>query len=475
MSDSVTQDPGPSGWDGSNLVPDYSITPAPGSWQESALHGQLLSHIYSGLPSISQLDPGYSASQPWWQKAIGVSEGAGRMAGRAIAGTAQNIYQDIAGPLHDPNLLQDRYAQGRLTQGLLATGLSSPELGAEGLPSFPAWHGSGHEWAPEPDAPFGRFDPEKVNTGEATQMEGHGLYVSKSPEAAQYYRGMGLPGSGVFDNGMVSIDGKPITEGHHYSLSTGDADQKAVARALNEYDYTSGNVEEATNNLRETVEHYNGVADDAAREAKAFADEGNVRDAMLSTQISQNHRRIAANHNDAMDWLQNNHARLDWNPKPSGNIYQMWIHPEHEEFLDWDKKLSEQPSGVLDKISNLRDNKGNSLFDWRGLPTEEFVRPDYRTNRYQAMTNKKLGDWTGAELYNNLGIYFGNDADASEYLDSNGIPGNTYIGDDKHQTRNYVVFHPRNVSVIDRNGQRHGFSPVDHNPFEDQPVDLTPK
>ncbi len=50
------------------------------------------------------------------------------------------------------------------------------------------YHGSPHDFAPEPGYPLGRFDLSKMGTGEGAQAYGHGLYFAEKPEVAASYK-----------------------------------------------------------------------------------------------------------------------------------------------------------------------------------------------------------------------------------------------------------------------------------------------
>lgn len=51
-----------------------------------------------------------------------------------------------------------------------------------------AYHGTPHNWQPEPGFPDGRFRLDKMGTGEGAQAYGWGAYFAESPEVANVYR-----------------------------------------------------------------------------------------------------------------------------------------------------------------------------------------------------------------------------------------------------------------------------------------------
>lgn len=53
------------------------------------------------------------------------------------------------------------------------------------------YHGSPHEFKPEPGFPLGRFKNENIGTGEGAQAFGHGHYIAENEAVAQSYKGAG--------------------------------------------------------------------------------------------------------------------------------------------------------------------------------------------------------------------------------------------------------------------------------------------
>lgn len=109
-----------------------------------------------------------------------------------------------------------------------------------------------------------------------------------------------------------------------------------------------------------------------------------------------------------------------------GNLYKVDLDVKDEDLLDWDKPLS----GQSDKI---RENVLNE--------------------------SKLLGDlnreWNGNDLYKNLVDEYGGEKQASEYLNSIGIPGIRYLdGTSRNKgegTYNYVVFDENLIKILDKN------------------------
>lgn len=55
-------------------------------------------------------------------------------------------------------------------------------------PGIRAYHGTPHTFAPEPDAPLGRFRMDKIGTGEGAAAFGHGINLAEAQPVAELYR-----------------------------------------------------------------------------------------------------------------------------------------------------------------------------------------------------------------------------------------------------------------------------------------------
>jgi len=79
------------------------------------------------------------------------------------------------------------------------------------------YHGTPHQWAPEPSYPLGRPDLSKVGTGEGAQVYGHGIYFSEEPEVAGMYAQLLKPTDELFDLRLGGVQiyrrGTPVDYG----------------------------------------------------------------------------------------------------------------------------------------------------------------------------------------------------------------------------------------------------------------------
>lgn len=131
--------------------------------------------------------------------------------------------------------------------------------------------------------------------------------------------------------------------------------------------------------------------------------------------------------------------KIGANP-PTGHMYEVAIHARPEEFLDWDKPLSEQAPHIQEfaknvDLSHLKPgNRTRTMLEW------------YREGKEQPHDPV-----TGKHLVSALNKTDEHGPETSAALAEAGIPGIRYLdagsrgaGDG---TRNYVVFHPKHLEI----------------------------
>lgn len=262
------------------------------------------------------------------------------------------------------------------------------------------YHGTPHTFPPTERNPLGEFDASKIGTGEGAQMYGHGIYVAESPGVAKAYA-----------TGLGGRDADLISNG--------------ISRVI----------------------HFNGG--DPARVRDALLTEG-FPEGKLTPEIEAAVRHIVAN-TDA-EGVPNSAAIKGYGVlkklvPDTGTFYTVDLPDEHiASMLDWDKPLSALPEGVQNALS--KDAYFSRLMGKGGLDS-------YFQN--------------GAELYRSLTGRFVNDMpmhlpleqaenmaqrNASEYLNSLGIPGIKYLDQASRGagegTRNFVLFNPDLATILRR-------------------------
>lgn len=510
-------------------------------WREAASQGSLLSFLWANRPSLGQMVPESHPDDPWYQKALDW----GSVPARTLVGALRQPVEATDTALHSPALTLDLPAQRGLTQAVLSTGMmASPFSEVPGLPAFPGWHGSRHTFEPEVGEPFGRFREEKIGSGEGAQVYGWGHYIAGEQSTARHYKTAGMRG---LPDPITLYDGRPIDVD---SIWTKQGLSPVEGYAINQFHRTSGDINKAADQLRK-------YAAKSEEKANSFDYAEYHRDMFPNTPPEDIARRAAndkawdlqeAGHMaNAADWLESNHHRLEM--KGAGNLYQIWIKPEHHEFLDWDKRFDEQSQSVQDIIkqyfpklaqgvSRWPETQGSELYynqadymmpkgsrnkerlasealDQAGIPGIKFLdqgsrglpksihfegqpwepysdaeriashaihygqTPPYKFNTESLRGNaddawnllasdRDFGNFEHAKAalgpnYTAEG-YEKATQDAMNWLNAN--TDKLTMGDHPDATYNYVVFHHRNVSIIDRNGRIFGFTPVEHDPFK---------
>jgi len=266
--------------------------------------------------------------------------------------------------------------------GLAATGsLAAPAVrNATGM-GIRAYHGSPHD--------FDRFSMDKIGTGEGAQAYGHGLYFAENEGVARGYRDALSPRR----QWNMAPEDIPV------ELADLGFDPAAIKMAQD----TLANV---GNDGFQAVDALDGLA----------ANTGNPVAKEAASVIRSFHRNV----------------------KQGGKMYEVDINASPDEFLDWDKPLSEQSPAVQDAVSELF--KGNDEI------------------------NSILPQATGEEITRNLlpmvGVGRGGYDTAhdmiSEALHNRGIKGIRYKDAGSRAaeggTSNYVVFDDNTINILKKYG-----------------------
>jgi len=290
------------------------------------------------------------------------------------------------------------------------------------------YHGTPHK--------FDSFDPSKIGTGEGTQFEGHGMYLAEKENVAQWYRD-NLISPYVKRAQEESLIGLPyeLQSKAHWLLHNQKATPELTAQILS-----------------------------------------NTKDAEHLGQ------------DKLLDFL--NEAKKT--TLPTGHMYEVAIHAKPEDFLDWDKPLSEQHPNIISKLknavnanknlenylSNLEKYTGADVVRLKNLVpislVEDAVREKikaapssnlYYKNRQAALNNplEYVDDYTLSKVLLAYGIspnstektingqqYF--EGNFSKAIEAAGIPGVRYLDAFSRKepligSSNYVVFHPKHLEI----------------------------
>lgn len=248
-----------------------------------------------------------------------------------------------------------------------------------------AYHGSPHD--------FDRFDMSKIGTGEGAQAYGHGLYFADSPEVAESYR--------------KALTSKPADVVGSFIESKIKYGDKIVTPPTAKYLAEQGYPNDA-----ETV----SLVDRIIRGGQKSGD-GSVTysaDALSSFRL------------------------LEGRLKPPGRLYEVNIKANPDDFLDWDKPLSQQPKA---QEAFRKVKLPPQAMDDLGGDASLIYRAEMPKDAYDTLASLS-------------GI--GNVRGASQALRQAGIPGIKYLDQGSRAagegSRNYVVFDDKLIDIVRKYG-----------------------
>lgn len=238
---------------------------------------------------------------------------------------------------------------------------------------------------------FDRFDMSKIGTGEGAQAYGHGLYFAESEGVAKSYR--------------EKLGGV-------------------------KWDFTPASTAEA----------------DAASEARRYLDSVGWDDSIgIKSALVQKDPELA----DAFDAMVRSGRATD---TEAGRMYEVRINADPEDFLDWDKPLSQQSEKVRSAVDSLvRSSAADELRMW-----EAQRRTADRRMREMGFEPKqspplKSIDELVEKMTPDL-FAKGNEA----VLRDAGIPGIKYLDQGSRTagdgSRNYVVFDDKLIDILRKYG-----------------------
>jgi hypothetical protein len=235
---------------------------------------------------------------------------------------------------------------------------------AKRLKPIKAYHGSPHD--------FDKFSLDKIGTGEGAQAYGHGLYFAENEKVAKAYRDdLGLK--------VPAIDGRPTAtpaEGMAHTIMSRLPKNATVADA-------------------------HRIVDEWT-EAGVFRGKNEGRSAMDVKEA------LAANFGKPLS------------TSTQGKMYEVNIHADPDDFLDWDAPLSQQSEKVkqaLDKHTDLTMEDRAQLKPRSIVPSTDM----------------------GSKTWRERGLA------GIKYLDGNSRGA-------KEGTRNYVVFDEKLIEIVKKYG-----------------------
>lgn len=305
-----------------------------------------------------------------------------------VAGNSASMWQRIVDALR--RVITRAGFNGQVAKELLRVVEAAGKRARNGrgragpLALAPAWHGSPHV--------FDKFSTDKIGTGEGAQAYGYGLYFAGAKEVAEYYR-ESLAGSSLE---LVYDDGTPIDLARL-------AYDPAVREAYATLKYWKGNFDTAISSVESREFKPGDIAESAA---------GKVLQRWMETGVQVKEKRY-------------------------GRLYKVDLKPAEDEYLLWDRPLSEQSEKVKaatsSLIDELRETTGGHLTMER--PTGQDLYHAIEYDHFHNRGNPNESRAASATLLN-LGVR------GIKYLDNN----SRYS---EKKSYNYVIFDDSDVLIED--------------------------
>ena len=273
------------------------------------------------------------------------------------------------------------------------------------------WHGSPHD--------HNKFDSNYIDTGEGAQAFGWGHYFSDLKTVAEWYRDT-LQKKQV----KLLVDGKDVTE---LARRNSDSTEKwALGILLDELKYPNMGAK-------------NGLSED---QIKKIIDKVILEQTPRSGENDPNYLKSLEKIRDYLTDLKNKKLEIG-----KGKLYEVDLAPKQDEYLDWDKPLSEQSdvvkAGLKELHKQLEGDLLNEYLDRINADWSELTGKDL----YQKILQRSHQDG----LFDHPDIYdrsVPDDEASSHLLHSLGIRGIRYQAEQgKSDANNYVVFNDADVKI----------------------------
>jgi hypothetical protein len=248
--------------------------------------------------------------------------------------------------------------------------------------------------------PLGRFREDKIGTGEGAAAYGHGVaYIASNEDVAKNYRDALAPSERRYE-----LNGQPIEWG-----MISPSDQLALK---------------------------------ATTEPEAYGLDGIVE--------RMARKGMPPDRVDALKASLEKFKGATMTEHQPGHMYEVNINASPDDFLDWDKPLSEQPKALQDLARNA---------DLSQVPTRLRRKIEHWRGEYTPPAGLVVDTPTGNEVHSALSD-FGTDpvrnADLTAKLREAGIPGIRYLDQGSRTagdgSRNYVVFDENLISILRKYG-----------------------
>ena len=255
-----------------------------------------------------------------------------------------------------------------------------------------AYHGSPHD--------FDKFDLSKIGTGEGAQAYGHGLYFAEREGVARSYRDA-LGGQKLSD-GSKFDDANPAHQAAAYIARTSSKDEAIKA-----------------------------LVDDIAMSRRKY-DEAHAQRLMRAKGMLERGEPIPTIGN--------------------GKMYEVSINADPNDFLDWDKPLSQQSEKVRTAMSQLIGAHDQRWSEYGFKAADETGSSLYREVNEQAAEKAAGGPNANVSLSDSVRLINEAERNNMRVFREAGIPGIKYLDQGSRTagegSRNYVVFDDALIEIL---------------------------
>jgi len=271
-----------------------------------------------------------------------------------------------------------------------------------------AFHGTPHKI-------LGKFDINKVGTGEGAQAYGHGMYFAEAPTVAETYKRAG--------GGLEIKYGKPLEEigiNPEVTMRSMDFDANPLNQGL-------GRIAKS---LRTTALDYPDVPVNQSLVKEHFDEYIRLLDDKYPKDAAQK---------KALQDLVAKEGYPDINF--GGNLYKVDI-PDADipSMVNWDQQLKNQPNIVKTFIQNNIDELTADMHKFKPDSQNDVIWDKLKGIDLMTWANEKYGKPKAAEL-----------------LGAEGIKGIRYLDEASRSkgkgTSNFVVFEPSTVKILEENAK----------------------
>lgn len=290
----------------------------------------------------------------------------------------------------------------------------------KGLRYINVWHGSPHD--------FDKFTTDKIGSGEGAQVFGWGLYFTDTKQIAEKQYRDRLSGY------EVVVDGQPIEEWAEATLAPLRVPYRRALEGIKYLLRPGYDAQVLLEDARAVIKSYT----QRLEELKAEIASGRppVTDSPIWQEVSDLEKDIP--YFGMQIPILERLVAADTKVVPKGKLYNIELAPKEEDFLLWDKPITEQSEKVKAALAEL---------GWRPRSAIE------KTVDFLSLPKDMRGEYYGGRIYEILAEDLGSPKAASLALLEAGIRGNKYLDGNSRGLNiekpayNYVIFADEDVSL----------------------------